>query len=450
MAKPILIIDDEQKFAEMLHELLRLNGFESEFSLNPEDAVQRLRQEDFDLVITDYKMPRMDGAEFLIEARKINPDMPVIMISGLMNMPELIKVANIGVTLILEKPFKTEELLEHVSRFVRISAEDVSTVEAMDMEASEIDFNEAGKAVSYPSPARFLSDSSRENRRFLETMWENAGTCRHLPFFAQRGAEVRLVAKEIMDWTEHDPSDEVVRIDLVDTKSDFTRSWVLENESFPGVLVVDVRDCEWDGEAVKILSDWIAFVESSGKDLSSTRLLYVLPIGADFDPDSLALEKNLRLLLASECPVMLSLRERVPDTAFYIGRFLSQDEQALAGKDNLKCLLHYPWPGGYAELHSFFEKLKALVGEQGSLSPEAFSSLVQDHLEDPSHFKGSGDLDAYLKRRQREYITLHRQPGEDLKDTLVRMGIENNSANPDAILADEVLIYPEIANQPAN
>ncbi|NDV61325.1 response regulator [Puniceicoccales bacterium CK1056] len=449
MAKPILIIDDEEKFAEMLKELLRLNGFEAEFSLNPEEAVQRMRQEDFDLVITDYKMPQMDGAEFLVEARKINPDLPVIMISGLMNMPELIKVANIGVTLVLEKPFKTEELLEHVSRFVGISAEDASTVEAMDMEASEIDFNEGSISVSYPSPAKYLSDSSRENKRFLETFWNNASTSRHLPFFAQRGAEIRLVAKEVMYWTEQDPEEEVVRIDLVDTKTDFTRSWVLENEPFPGVLVVDIRDCEWDGEAVQILSDWISFVESSGKNLSSSRLLYVLPIGANFDPDSLIVPKDVKNLLATECPVMLSLRERVPDTAFYIKRYFSDEERGLAGLENLTRLLHYPWPGGYAELLPFLGKLRSLIESEGQLSVDSFNAVIEEGLEDPSQLKGPSDLEAYLKRRQREYLTLHRQPGEDLKDTLLRLGIGDSPVDPDAILADEALIYPEIVNQSA-
>ena len=101
MSKPILLIDDEEKFAQMLQELLQLSGYESDYCLNPKEAVARLRQEEFDLVITDYKMPEMDGAEFLQEARKLNPDLPVIMISGLMNMPELIKVANIVALLII-------------------------------------------------------------------------------------------------------------------------------------------------------------------------------------------------------------------------------------------------------------------------------------------------------------------------------------------------------------
>ena len=118
MSKPILLIDDEEQFAQMLRDLLQLNGYEAEYCLDPSEALTRLQNENFELVITDYRIPEMDGAQFLEATRLFNPDIPVIMISGLMNMPELIRVANIGVTLVLEKPFKTEELLEHVARRV--------------------------------------------------------------------------------------------------------------------------------------------------------------------------------------------------------------------------------------------------------------------------------------------------------------------------------------------
>lgn len=444
MSKPILLIDDEEKFAQMLQELLQMSGYESDYCLNPEEAVVRLKQEDFDLVITDYKMPQMDGAQFLTEARRINPDLPVIMISGLMNMPELIKVANIGVTLVLEKPFKTEELLEQVARFVRTSPADESTAQAMDMEASEINFQLGHIPVTYPSPASFISDASNENKRFLEAIWQKANACRHLPFYAQRGAEVRLVAREIMDWTEHDPDSEVVRIDLVDTKTDFTRSWVQENDTFPGVLVVDMRDSLFNEESVRILSEWITFVEESGKDLSLSRLLYVLPTGARFDPDALEIPENCRRLVSNECPVLLSLRERVLDTATYISRFLTGGEKAVLGRENLLRLIHYSWPGGYQELQSRLAQIRSHLESQSAISDGDFLKILSERSEDGPSLKGSLDLAGYLKRRQREYVTLHREAGEDLKDTLLRLGVEGTSLDAESVLKDKELIYPEL------
>lgn len=445
MSKPILLIDDEEKFAQMLQELLHLNGFEADYCLNPEEALDRLHQENYDLVITDYKMPEMDGAQFLQEARKVNPDLPVIMISGLMNMPELIKVANIGVTLVLEKPFRTEDLLEHVARFVLTGPEDEQeAAQAKEMEVSEINFQLGHAPVNYPSPSRFVSDLSNENRRFLEALWTSAHSCRHLPFHAPRGAEVRLVAQELLEWAGEDPESEIIRIDLLDTKTDFTRSWAMECDPFPSVLLVDLRGTAWNAEAAALLADWIGFIESSGKDLSLCRILYVLPTGAAFNLEELDLPEETQALTATDCPVLLSLRERLLDTVCYLNRMLSPEEKRRLGRERLNRLLHYSWPGGYQELLTRLSSLKGRLENPDALGPEEFRQILLERTEDPHSMKGSLDLEGYLKRRQREYVLMHRESGEDLKDTLLRLGIEEKGIDPEAVLHDEVLIYPEL------
>jgi len=447
MSKPILLIDDEEKFAKMLHELLEINGYASDYCLNPKDALQRLKQEDYDLVITDYKMPEMDGAEFLTEARKLNPDLPVIMVSGLMNMPELIKVANIGVTLALEKPFKTEELLESVARFVRHPDSSEEDAQFRDRDAAEIDFQAGQVEVTYPSPSRHLADASNESKRFLESLWNQANACRHLPFYAHRGSEVRMVAREIMDWTDQDPDAEVVRIYFVDTKTDFTRSWVLECDPIPGVLMVDLRETGWDEEACKILSEWICFIETCGKDLSLCRILYVLPPGAGFSADQLRLEDGMRELISGDCPVLLSLRDRIADTAVYMKRMLSTEERMALGESNLKRLLHYSWPGGYKELQSRISLVKSRLGETGSLDEKALTEILSEKSDDTVSIEGNLDLAGFLQRRQRDYLLMHQEPGESLNDTLVRLGIEDKIVDPDEILEARVLLYPELLRE---
>ena len=444
MSKPIILIDDEEKFAVMLQELLKAAGYEADFCLNPEEALERVKEENYELVITDYKMPQMDGAQFLEEARKVNPDLPVIMISGLMNMPELIKVANIGVTLVLEKPFNTDDLLKYVGRFVRPSASEEVSAMAMDMEASEISFQQESIEVTYPSPANFLSDSSNENKRFLETLWNAANAYRHLPFYAQVGAEVRQVAMEVMEWTNREANGEVVRIMLSDTDAEITQNWVLEAESFPGALLIDLRDCQWDDATRKKLVDWIQFIETSGKDLSMSRLLYILPTGARFDLEQLELPDAFKLVFSPDCPVLLSLRERVLDTATSIGRELDKEHKAVLGKNGLARLLHYPWPGGYVELLDRLTVIKKRLAQGEQPDDAALRAILAERSGDDSNMEPELDVVAYLKRRQREYILLHREAGEELKDTVLRLGIDSDSVSVEDVLQNKQLAFPEV------
>ncbi len=444
MPKPILVLDDEEKFATMLQELLADCGYEADYCLDPQEALERLNQQNFQLVITDYMMPQMDGSQFLQAARRINPDLPVIMISGLMNMPELIKVANIGVTLVLEKPFNTGDLLEQVARFVEPSAGEKAAAMAMDMEASEISFSPEEVETSYPVPVLHLSDASNENKRFLQTLWKAAGTCRHLPFFAQRGAEVRLLASEIMGWTGQDG--EVVRIDISDTDTSITRDWAREVDPFPGALLVDLRGAEWNEATRTKLVDWIDFIETCGKDVSCSRFLYILPTGARFEVDKLELPKCYQPLVATDTPVLLSLRERLMDTATYLSRLLDPSHKALLGREGLVRLLHYGWPGGYQELNEKLAAIRKRLESGGRVSDQELQDLLRDDSEDTGSLTAGLDLVSYLKRRQREYIHLHREPGEDLKDTVLRLGIDSDAVSVEDVLNGSALAFPSVGS----
>src|SRR6478609_1383305 len=109
-AARILIVDDERSMREMLGILLRREGHDVVVADNGRRAIECLNQKPFDLVVSDARMPDIDGLEVLRHARSINPSVIAIMITAF-GSPDLIKgVEQLGVTDYVEKPFNTEVL----------------------------------------------------------------------------------------------------------------------------------------------------------------------------------------------------------------------------------------------------------------------------------------------------------------------------------------------------
>ncbi|HMP95063.1 MAG TPA: response regulator, partial [Phnomibacter sp.] len=78
----VLIIDDERAIRNTLAEILQDEGYKVEVAENGEEGLEKFKKCPFDVVLCDIKMPKMDGIEFLEKSREINPDVPLIMISG--------------------------------------------------------------------------------------------------------------------------------------------------------------------------------------------------------------------------------------------------------------------------------------------------------------------------------------------------------------------------------
>ena len=78
----ILIIDDEKAIRKTLGEILSYEGYQIDDAENGEEGLKKIKEKNYDVVLCDIKMPKVDGLEFLEKARETNPDLPIIMISG--------------------------------------------------------------------------------------------------------------------------------------------------------------------------------------------------------------------------------------------------------------------------------------------------------------------------------------------------------------------------------
>ncbi len=113
----ILVVDDNKKFLAMLSEYLNDNGFVVEISDNGNEALKKFADFIPDIVITDIVMPDIDGIELLLQLRKTNPDVKVIVMSGgnRGHADAYLHMADkLGANAILNKPFELEELMQAI------------------------------------------------------------------------------------------------------------------------------------------------------------------------------------------------------------------------------------------------------------------------------------------------------------------------------------------------
>jgi two-component system nitrogen regulation response regulator NtrX len=107
----ILIIDDEKAIRKTLSEILSYEGYKIEEAGDGEEGLKRFREKNYDVVLCDIKMPKLDGIEFLDKAREANPDIPVIMISGHGTIETAVEAVKKGAYDYISKPPDLNRLL---------------------------------------------------------------------------------------------------------------------------------------------------------------------------------------------------------------------------------------------------------------------------------------------------------------------------------------------------
>ena len=112
----ILVIDDEISIVEVLKALLKREGYSVKAAGNADEALDALRKEKFDLMISDIRMEPIDGLELLRRAREIQPHLAVIMMTAYGTVETAVEAMKKGAFDYVCKPFKVDELMVTVER----------------------------------------------------------------------------------------------------------------------------------------------------------------------------------------------------------------------------------------------------------------------------------------------------------------------------------------------
>jgi CheY-like chemotaxis protein len=121
MAKKILVVDDEELITKSLLRLLNANGYNTSIVKSGKEALEKVKEYDFDLIVCDMRMPGIDGIETIESLRAAQKELgrkpaPEIIITGYADEDKYKNALQLGVRDYLFKPFDTEQFLSTIKR----------------------------------------------------------------------------------------------------------------------------------------------------------------------------------------------------------------------------------------------------------------------------------------------------------------------------------------------
>lgn len=121
MSKKILVIDDEAMITKTLQKLLKKEGFDATIVSSGTEALDEIKQHNFDLIVIDIRMPQMDGIETIKAIREYlsvedKASIPEIVITGYADEQKYKCAVDLKVAAYIYKPFDTKEFLDTINR----------------------------------------------------------------------------------------------------------------------------------------------------------------------------------------------------------------------------------------------------------------------------------------------------------------------------------------------
>lgn len=454
MVQKILVLDDEEHYAEMLKTLLEQHHFVVNTVTRADAAIAELQKDGHELVISDFKMPSMDGASFLEKARQVNPDVPFILVSGLMNTPELVKVANMGVTLVLEKPINVDFFIEQVKRFVKpmTKAEFEAYTKGLQQPEEESSDNiEDTLELTYPKNLQYLSGFSHHMERFLQHLWQGVEAEENLcvSFFPE--AEIELVLRELAVWKQRSThSTRMLPASSVGTPEFAEKLNVIQAEVEGSGIVGILGFAALDDEQQSNCLDFILNPQSVCPQLESLTFVFFVEELVLQNPLPGYNEDLLEVFQQKACHLP-PLCHKLVDLGVYIFKYLDLiarkegfDSKTEIEPQAVDLLLAYHWPRNFGELISVLRRA-VLLGRNGPLTAEELTVILKRTGAAPPDPKKENNLEAILLQKQGEYLReLLQKNSCDMSTLFDKIGLDKVAVNDTESVDELHLLFPDL------
>lgn len=369
----ILIIDDERAIRNVLKEILTNEGYKVDEAIDGEEGLKKFTSGNYDLILCDIKMPKMDGIEFLQQASVINPDVPIIIISGHGNIETAVDAVKKGAYDYISKPPDLNRML-------------ITIRNAMDKNSL---VKEAKILKRRVSKVQEIIGESEPIKKIKETIEKVAITDARVLVTGENGSGKELVARWLHEKSNR-RDNPIVEVNCAAIPSELIESELFGHEkgSFTSAIKQRIGKFEQANGGTLFLDEiGDMSLSAQAKVLRALQEGKITRVGGDkeiaVDVRVVAAtnkdllkeveEKNFRLDLYHRLGVILihvpSLNERRSDIPLLIEKFL-QDIAAEYGQqpksiDKLAMdeLQRHNWTGNIRELRNVVERLIILSGK---------------------------------------------------------------------------------------
>ena len=372
--KRILVVDDERSMCDFLTILLMDQGYSVQSTQNPKSALALIESgEEIDLVITDLKMPEMDGLDLLLAIKKYNPDIMVIMITAYSTTENAVLAMKRGAFDYLIKPFKVDEIKIVVQK-------------AFDSQNLEKENRFLRKQIKQQVKFDNIIGVSSEIKKIFDIIVRIADIGSNVLITGESGTGKELIAKAIHDnsYRKDKPFVTVncaaLPENLLETelfghmKGSFTGAVQNKEGLFEiadgGTFLLDEVAETSPAIQVKLLR---VLNDKKFKRVGGTKDITVdvrIIAATNRDLDKMVQQQEFREDLfyrLNVIPIHVPpLRDRVSDIPLLVEHFISKSAKACGrsdmsiSKEAIEVLKQYSWPGNIRELENVIERCVAL------------------------------------------------------------------------------------------
>jgi DNA-binding NtrC family response regulator len=385
----IIIAEDEDITRKHLLRALKAEGYEALGTTNGREALEQIEQEQFDVLITDVKMPEMSGIELLEKVKEKYPGMEVLVITGFGSIDSAVEAMKKGAYEYVTKPFKLDELLIkvkniHERRILRRQNLALRTFLGMNKEVSVIarseGMQEIVRVVEGMKDADchvFLTGESGVGKSLIAKIIHFTSKRQHMPFLSINCATVgeELLAGELFGYEQGTGrrADGATQglIEIADAGTLFLSGIT---EAPLGVQATLLKVIE-DGEVFRVggrtpMKINVRFIAAASRNMKE------LITQGKFMED---LYYRLNVMDIPIPPLRGHKEDIEPLCAYFLRKYLSGSNKEISGfaKEATEILLNYSFPGNVRELENIIER--AVILEKGSLiTPESLPVSIKD------------------------------------------------------------------------